>query len=507
MNRSKKFVYNTFASVFQQLIIVAVGLILPRTMLKFYGSEINGLTSSISQIINYFLLVEAGIGASAIYALYKPLADENYDIISAIVSASRGFYIKSGYFFTALVAILAVCFPFIRATSALSFIQIALLVFILGASGTLNFFILSKYNVLLTADQRSYVISVAIALGNIVSTIVIVVLAYAHMNVVVARAASLLSLLCPLVILQVYVRKKYRYLNFRAKADKSSMSRRWDALYLQILGIVQIGAPVILATIILDYKQVSVYAIFYMVIGGINGLLSVFSSGLSASFGDVIVRGDKNTLQRTYTQFEFTYYALITFVYACAFVLITPFVRIYTSGITDANYNVPLVGILMVINGFLYNLKTPQGMLVISAGLYRETRLQTSIQALILIIVGAMLAPKFGLAGIMVGSILSNVYRDIDLLFFIPKQVTCLGPRFTLKRWANSIITFFLILTPFYFVAIYALSYMNWIVYAAMIACYAMAVVFIYNFIVNREELLSSCRQIGNMLHMNRNKG
>lgn len=496
MNRTKKFLYNTVASFFQQMVLIAVGLILPRVMLVYYGSEINGITSSIQQFINYFTLVEAGIGASAVFALYKPLAKGNRGAISSIATAARRFYIQSGCLFTALIVVLSFCFPLIRSTDALSSRDLGLLVLVLSAPGFLNFFLLSKYSVILTADQRSYVISLATAASNIISAAVIVSLAYLHVNVVVARALSLISLLAQSLILFLYVRKKYAYLDFHAKPDTSAMNRRWDALYLQILGIIQTGAPVILATVFLDYKAVSVYSIFYMVVGGVNGLLGIFTSGLSASFGDVIARGETKTLQRTYQEFEFTYYALITVVYACAFVLIMPFVRIYTAGITDADYNVPLVGYLIVVNGFLYNLKTPQGMLVISAGLYRETRWQTTMQGSIAVVGGIVLAPFFGLPGIIAGSILSNLYRDVDLLFFIPKHVTKLSPKHTVKRWSNSFFEFILILLPAAWIVIRAQHISQWVLWGAVWFIYAVAVVAGFSVLLDREELKASAKRI-----------
>lgn len=496
MNRSKKFLYNTVASIFQQLILMAVGLVLPRVMLVYYGSEINGITSSIRQFINYFSLVEAGVGASAIFALYKPLAEQNHGAVSSIVTAARRFYFKSGYLFTALTVLLAFCFPLIRKTAVLSSPELGSLVLILGAQGFLNFFLLSKYNVILTADQRSYVVAIATAVSSFLSAIVIVLLAHLHVNVVMAYALSLLSLAAQSLILFFYVRQKYSYLDFHAEPDNSAMDQRWDALYLQILGIVQAGAPVILTMVFLGYKEVSVYAIFNMVIGGINGLLSVFTSGLSASFGDVIARKETRTLQKTYQEFEFTYYAILTAVYACAFVLIMPFVRIYTAGITDVNYNAPLVGILIVINGFLFNLKTPQGMLVISAGLYRETRWQTTLQGAIAILGGAALAPFFGLPGVIFGSILANLYRDIDLLFFIPKHVTGLPPQNTLKQWVISLLEFVLILLPVTKISINAKSFLEWLFYGILWASFAFTVVIGGGILLDHNQLTASVQRI-----------
>ena len=63
-------------------------------------------------------------------------------------------------------------------------------------------------------------------------------------------------------------------------------------------------------------------------------------------------------------------------------------------------------------------------MLINAAGLYKETKVQTIIQALIIIVLGIILTPKYGLIGILITSIISNLYRVIDLVYFIPTYVT-----------------------------------------------------------------------------------
>ena len=72
-------------------------------MLTVYGSEINGLVTSISQFIGYFSLVEAGLASAAVYSLYKPLAEKDTKGINAILSASRHFYNQAVYIFVSIV--------------------------------------------------------------------------------------------------------------------------------------------------------------------------------------------------------------------------------------------------------------------------------------------------------------------------------------------------------------------------------------------------------------------
>ena len=113
---------------------------------------------------------------------------------------------------------------------------------------------------------------------------------------------SLLAVLIRTLILFVYVKREYTYLNYSESPNEQALNRRWDALYLQILGAIHKGAPVMILTIVTkDLKLVSVYTIFNMIISAINSILSIFTSGLSASFGEVISKNETGILKRLIT--------------------------------------------------------------------------------------------------------------------------------------------------------------------------------------------------------------
>lgn len=158
MSRTVAFIKNSASTALLQIMTMVVGFFIPRIMIGVYGSEINGLISSIMQFIAYFNLVEAGISGAAVWALYKPLAEKNNKLVSSIIVATKNFYNKAGYIFVSLTLGLALIYPaFIKVTS-LSFIEVFLLALILGVSGALEFFTLAKYRALLTADQKTYII-------------------------------------------------------------------------------------------------------------------------------------------------------------------------------------------------------------------------------------------------------------------------------------------------------------------------------------------------------------
>lgn len=495
-SRTKNFIGNTFASIVNQVVILISGFIVPRIMLQAYGSEINGLSSSISQFITYFSLVEAGLSSASIYALYKPLAKSDYKEINSIISATNIFYIKSGVLFVAFSVGMAIVYPIMVSTTALSKIEIGILSLILATSGTIDFFTLSKYRALLSADQKQYIISYASSIYTIVYTIIIFAFAKEGTSVIVVRAIALVSVFIRTVILQIYCKFKYKFLNFKEKPNKKALNKRWDALYLQILGTIHTGAPIVIATFMTSLKEVSVYSVYNMVVGGIGGIVSVFSSGLTANFGNVIANDEKETLKVIYDQFEYAYYILITILYSITLVLLVPFIRIYTNGIYDVNYIRPITAIMMCLNGILFCMKTPQGTMVMAAGLFKETRIQTTIQGAIAVVGGIAGAYIMGLDGVLLGAVLSNLYRTIDLIFFSPKYIVHIKPNKSIYRVLRSIILFFISVFVSSMIEIRPQDYIHWVYYAIITSIIVSLVVIIVNYLLDRK----SFRNVGERL-------
>ena len=173
MNRTQKFALNSVTAMIGQVIVLVSGMITPRLMISTYGSEINGLVSSLNQFISYVTLVEAGIGGAAIFSLYKPLAKEDHQQISSVVVAARNSYRQAGYIFSAGIFSLAVIYGLLSQSETLSFWTISILALLLGLNGCTDFFFVAGYRVLLNADQCHYVISIVSIFNTVVRTLLI----------------------------------------------------------------------------------------------------------------------------------------------------------------------------------------------------------------------------------------------------------------------------------------------------------------------------------------------
>ena len=290
--------------------------------------------------------------------------------------------------------------------------------------------------------------------------------------------------------------KSINILIFQLIQNYSALEKRRGALYFQIIGVVQIGSPVVIATFFLTLYDVSVYAIYYVVVGGISSILSIFTSGISAGFGDLISRGEKKSLKKAFQQFEYMYYILITVVYSVMLFTFVPFVKIYTAN-ADINYIYPVLAILLTINGYFYSLKTPYGMLTIAAGKYNESIFPITIQALLQIVISSVLVLFLGLNGIIIGAIISNIYRVIEFVFFAPKHLIDYGFKDSLIMWVRSLIVFIILSSILYFVPTqFITGYLSWLLYAIILSIISTFIVLCINGFADKDKLIGSLLRI-----------
>ena len=106
---------NLVSSLVYQIVLISLSFILPRLYLENFGSEVNGILSTIKQIFTYMCLLEAGVGLATTQALYKRIGEKDYKSASEVLSATNAYYIKTGTIYLAIVLVIAVVYSYIRA--------------------------------------------------------------------------------------------------------------------------------------------------------------------------------------------------------------------------------------------------------------------------------------------------------------------------------------------------------------------------------------------------------
>ena len=184
MNKRKRSIYNLICSAIGQIVTICVGLLLPRLFVVNYGSEINGLLNSLTQIFVYMNLFEAGVGAVTLQALYKPIADGDYTGINGILSATNKYYKKTGVLYLISLVLLSLLYPLII-TSGLDYLTICLVTLFFGMSNVLLFFFQGKYKILLQAEGKGYIVTNLTTIITLITNISKIFCIYLGVDIVV----------------------------------------------------------------------------------------------------------------------------------------------------------------------------------------------------------------------------------------------------------------------------------------------------------------------------------
>lgn len=488
-SRTKKAILNTVLELLLEAVTVICSFILPRLILVHFGSTYNGITSSITQFIGYVALMKAGIGGVTRAALYRPLAENDFTRLSSIVNATSRFMRKIAIIFSFSIVIFATFYPLI-VKEDFEWLFSASLVLILSISTFAQYFFGLTYQMVLQADQKTYIISFISIISTILNTVFASTMILLGFGIHVVKLASALVFILPPVFYNIWVKKKY-HIDTHIEPDYNTISQRWDAFGHQVAGFITSNSPIILTTIFLSVKEVSVYTIYNMVCSAIKKLIHAFASGTTAAFGNLMANREENLLKKRFEQFECLIFYLTTIVVALTVILIVPFVRIYTSGITDVNYIRPVLAILISISIYSYCIKLPYEQIVFAAGEFKNTRNGAFIEAGLNVVVSVLLVNYMGLCGIVLGTIVAALYRVIRYHIYVCKVII---PRRKITILVHFIYTIVCIVTSY---IIYNLlpfgipnGYFEWIIQAVAVGIIVLIVSTLFAILLYRKHLL-----------------
>ncbi len=485
MTREQKLILNTGSGCVYQLISIISGFILPRLIIGTFGSDINGLVHSVAQLLGFITLFEMGIYSVISASLYKPLADKDYVQISKIYKSSQKFFNKIGLIFAGYVMLLAVWYPFF-AGKEFDFFFIFFLIFVLSISTFAQYFLGISCSIILGADQLQYLNNLFRSLTLLVSTIVSVVLVKAGYGIHVIKLAAAVIFLIQPVFMKIYVDRHYHIVG-NIHLNEEPIKQKWDGLAQHIAFYVTTSTDTIVLTLFSTLSNVSIYSVYALVLNGVTGFLESVTTSLSPYFGNMIVKNEMEALNRKFSYLEWAVHQGVTFIYTATAILIVPFVKIYTKGINDADYIVPVFALVITIAYALRTLRIPYNSMVIAAGHFKQTQLGSVIEALVNIIISIAGVCMFGLVGVAAGTVAAMLCRTIYLVWYLSKYIISRKISFWLKNVATDLSVCIAGSVAAGFLDSSCSDYWEWVLYAAKVSLIILFFCFFLNVIFNRE--------------------
>lgn len=467
-NRSRG-LKNVLAGVLNQLITIAFGIIIPRLVLVNLGSETNGLLNTINQILVYMSLLEAGVGAASLQALYKPMAQNDHDEVNQILSATNYFYKRTGAVYFVVVLFLTFIFPFTVKTE-MSKISLMLIMLFSGVPGVLNYYFQAKYKILLEAEGKKYIttnLGIVVHIGTSFGKLILLLLGF---DAVALQLMYILTSVAQMAYYGIYIKKKYKWINVNTKPNFNAISQSKNALVHQVSTLIFRNTDVLILTFFCDLKVVSVYSIY-------TTLFSMIGTAVDHFSGFNFILGQKyNTDRQTFLKYHDVYEIVnmcITFsLYCIAGLFILPFLTLYTSGVNDINYIDKYLPYLFISTYLLSNGRSSSNQVINYAQHFKQTQWRSIAESCINIVVSLICVRLFGIYGVLFGTIIALVYRANDMIIYANVKLLKRNPLITYRRWGVNFVLFVLFT---YFgkaaLAFVALDNYFTIIICAVVAC------------------------------------
>ena len=487
--RKKKLKLNTQTSLILQIITLIYGIIVPRLILKQYGSDVNGLLSSVKQFLQVVAFLELGIGAVIQASLYKPLAYKDFDEISRILRSGDSFFKKIAAFLVVYIAFLIVLFP--KLSSEFDIWYSGTLILVVGISFLGQYYLGIIDYLLLSADQKIYVYNIAQSIALVLATVFSFVLIMSGMRIqIVQLAVSSVFVIRP-IVLRIYVNTHYS-IDRKIVLTEEPIKQKWYGVAQHIAAIVLDGTDIIIITVLSVLSEVSVYAIYNLIVGSVKRLVMSLTGGVQSVLGEMWSKKESDQLIEFFSKVEWAIHATVTYVFSCVIATILPFVALYTRGVTDTNYIRPLFAVLITIANAGHCLRLPYNMMILAAGRFKETKNNYIIASLVNIILSIILIGRFGLVGVVLGTLIAMLFQTIwmaqycylDLL-----RVRSIG-RFVKHMFVDGLVfclvIIFTMCSSFEFKAFY-----EWIIYSFIVAMLIAIIMIIVNLIFDRDIISS----------------
>ena len=431
--RTQRAKLNIYGGLLVQVVTIICGLVVPRLLLSAFGSDAYGATASIAQFLSYITLLEGGIGGVARAALYKPLAENNWEQVSRILNEIKYFFRVIGVIFIAYTLVIACTFKSISHFAYYDWLSTFLLVIVISFSTLAQYFIGISYYLLLHSAQRGYIQKLISTAGIFLNTLLVVVLVYFRCGLITVKLVSALVFLLQPLALYGYVRTHFPLVKTREK-DTKALSQKWHGLSQHLAYFLHNNTDITILTVFTTLPLVSVYAIYNMIVTQIQNLTLSFTQGMEALFGELLAKKELAALHKTFDYYETLISVCALPLFTTTLVMIVPFVRLYTHGVTDAPYTQPVFAALLVLATLLHCLRMPYHTLTIAAGHFKQTQGAAYGEAVLNITLSILLVWRFGLIGVAVGTLVAVGFRFIYYIGYLGREIFRRDIRHAVKR-------------------------------------------------------------------------
>ena len=418
--RTRKAAINGLVGILTYLISFLPAMIVRKIFLVELGDKLLGLSSLYTNIISYLSIIEMGIGSAIIFSLYKPFAEGDRVKVRGYLDYYSKFYkIIGGIILLLGIAILPFLHIFI--TDDIDMTK-ATIYFVLFLINTVISYLFSYKLCILNVAQEGYIVSIATALSKVLIAIFQVIILKLYSSFFLYISIQIVVNLIYYLVLNVYIDKKYNWLKDTngkiEKGEKDNLIKNVKALFMHKIGyVVVFGTDNLVISSFINLTSVAKYNSYNMIIAAIQGVINTATAAITPSIGNLLVDDDKKKSISIHKKLFFMNFWIVSFITISLYNTISQFINIWLG--KNQLLDMFTVSIIL-INLYFQLMRSSVEQFKEGSGNYHQDRYASFIEAFINLVFSIILVRKIGIAGVFIGTLISN----IAVVFWVKPMIT-----------------------------------------------------------------------------------
>lgn len=410
-SRVHKSIMNAKVSLIFYVISIALSFFSRKIFLETLGAEFIGLGGTISEILGFLSLAELGISTAISYNLYKPLQQGDKPRIEELVSVIGYLYRKIGIFIFGAGVVVSAFIPLIFKNTPFS-LGLVYFGFYAILSSAVCTYLINYRQIILSADQKNYVVTAYLQTAGIVKTVIQMTVAYYWSSYYMWFALDLVFALLACVILNKRIHSTYPWLQASVTKGKEAFPQNKALLAFtkkvfvhKIKDFLLNRTDQIMIFAFVSLKMVAYYGNYVLVVSKVSTLLSSALDSFSAGVGNLVAEGNREREIGVFWELvavRFIVGGVMVFGIYC---FIEPFITLWLGSEYVLDH---WILVLLMTNIFIMQVRGPVDMFNSAFGHYADVWAAWA-EGIINITVTLATAPFLGICGILLGKITSLV--------------------------------------------------------------------------------------------------
>ena len=407
-SRVHKSIMNAKVSLIFYVISIALSFFSRKIFLETLGAEFIGLGGTISEILGFLSLAELGISTAISYNLYKPLQQGDKPRIEELVSVIGYLYRKIGIFIFGAGVVVSAFIPLIFKNTPFS-LGLVYFGFYAILSSAVCTYLINYRQIILSADQKNYVVTAYLQTAGIVKTVIQMAVAYYWGSFYMWFALDLIFALIACVILNKRIHSTYPWLQASVTKGKEAFPQNKALLAFtkkvfvhKMKDFILLRSDQIMIFAFVSLKMVAYYG-NYVVVSKVSTLLSSALDSFSAGVGNLVAEGNKEREISVFWELvavRFIVGGVMVFGIYC---FIESFITLWLGSEYVLDH---WILVLLMVNIFIMQVRSPVDMFNAAFGHYADVW-SAWTEGIINLTVTLAAAPFLGICGILLGKIVS----------------------------------------------------------------------------------------------------